>query len=76
MSQRTFSIVKPDAVKKGLAGAILSHTEKAGFRIVAIKKMSLSTKQARRLLLRSCSAAVLYLASGVHVFGADLRDGA
>lgn len=46
MSQRTFSIIKPDAVKKGVAGAILSHIEKAGFKIVAIKKMSLSAKQA------------------------------
>ena len=45
MSQRTFSIIKPDAVKKGVAGAILAHIEKAGFRIVAIKKMSLSAKQ-------------------------------
>lgn len=46
MSQRTFSIIKPDAVKKGFAGAILTHIEKAGFKIVAIKKMSLSAKQA------------------------------
>ena len=46
MSQRTFSIIKPDAVKKGVAGAILAQIEKAGFKIVAIKKMSLSVKQA------------------------------
>ena len=46
MSQRTFSIIKPDAVKKGFAGAILAQFEKAGFKIVAIKKMSLSPKQA------------------------------
>ena len=46
MSQRTFSIIKPDAVKKGVAGAILAQIEKAGFKIVAIKKMSLSAKQA------------------------------
>ena len=46
MSQRTFSIIKPDAVKKGFAGAILAHMEKAGFKIVAIKKMSLSAQQA------------------------------
>ena len=46
MSQRTFSIIKPDAVKKGYAGAILAQVEKAGFKIVAIKKMSLSNQQA------------------------------
>jgi nucleoside-diphosphate kinase len=46
VSQRTFSIIKPDAVKKGDAGAILAEIEKAGFKIVAIKKMSLSKAQA------------------------------
>lgn len=44
--QRTFSILKPDAVRKGHAGAILSKMENAGFRLVAIKKVSLSKKQA------------------------------
>lgn len=47
MSQRTFSIVKPDAVKNGHTGAILAEIEKAGFKIVAIKKMSLSVEQAK-----------------------------
>jgi nucleoside-diphosphate kinase len=47
VSQRTFSIIKPDAVRKGLAGAILAQIEKAGFKIVAIKKLSLSEEQAK-----------------------------
>ena len=46
MSQRTFSIIKPDAVRKGYTGAILAEIEKAGFRIVAIKKLSISKAQA------------------------------
>lgn len=46
MSQRTFSIIKPDAVKKGHAGAILAEIEKAGFRLVAIKKIALNKAQA------------------------------
>jgi nucleoside-diphosphate kinase len=46
LSQRTFSIIKPDAVKKGHAGAILSEIEKAGFRLVAIKKIALTKEQA------------------------------
>ena len=46
MSQRTFSIIKPDAVRKGHTGAILSAIEKAGFKIVAIKRMSISKAQA------------------------------
>ena len=46
MSQRTFSIIKPDAVRKGHTGAILAEIEKAGFKIVAIKRMSISRAQA------------------------------
>lgn len=46
MLQRTFSIIKPDAFRKGYAGAILAEIEKAGFRILAIKKLSISKTQA------------------------------
>lgn len=46
MAQRTFSIVKPDAVRKGSTGAILAEIQKAGFQIVAIKKQSISVLQA------------------------------
>jgi nucleoside-diphosphate kinase len=46
MSQRTFSIIKPDAFRKGHAGAILAEIEKAGFRMVAIRKLSISKTQA------------------------------
>ena len=47
MPQRTFSIVKPDAVRKGSTGAILAEIDKAGFQIVAIKKQSISVEQAK-----------------------------
>ena len=46
MPQRTFSIIKPDAVRKGDAGGILAEIYKAGFQIVAIKKQSISVKEA------------------------------
>ncbi|MHB1698822.1 MAG: nucleoside-diphosphate kinase [Acidobacteriaceae bacterium] len=46
MSQRTFSIIKPDAVRKGHTAAILATIEKAGFKLVAIKKISISRQQA------------------------------
>jgi len=46
VSERTFSIIKPDAVRKGHTGAILAEIEKAGFKIVAIKKASISKAQA------------------------------
>jgi nucleoside-diphosphate kinase len=45
--QRTFSIIKPDAVRKGFSADILSEMDEAGFKIVAIKKMFLSKTQAQ-----------------------------
>ena len=47
MAQRTFSILKPDAVRKGFTGAILAEIQKAGFQIVSIKKQSISKAQAQ-----------------------------
>ncbi len=46
MAQRTFSIIKPDAVRKGYTGAVLAAIEQAGFKILAIKKASISKEQA------------------------------
>ena len=47
MAERTFSIIKPDAVKAGNAGAILSRLEKAGFRIVALRLRALTPAEAQ-----------------------------
>ena len=47
MALRTFSIVKPDAVRKGYTGAILAEIAKAGFQIAAIKKQAISREQAK-----------------------------
>jgi nucleoside-diphosphate kinase len=44
--QKTFSIIKPDAVKLGNAGKILAHLEGAGFRIAALRMLKLSKSQA------------------------------
>ena len=46
MSQRTFAIIKPDAVAAGNAGKILAIIEESGFKIVALKKMHLTQSQA------------------------------
>jgi nucleoside-diphosphate kinase len=46
MSNRTFTMVKPDAMRKGDAGAILDKISKAGFRIVALKQTQLTVKTA------------------------------
>src|SRR6201990_1201532 len=45
--QRTFSIIKPDAFRKGYSAAMLAEIDKAGFKVVAIKKMFLSKPQAQ-----------------------------
>ncbi len=44
--QRTLSIIKPDAVAKGLIGSILQRIEGSGLQIVAMKMLHLSTPQA------------------------------
>jgi nucleoside-diphosphate kinase len=44
--ERTFSIIKPDAVSAGQAGEILSMLEKAGFRILGMRMLKLSREQA------------------------------
>ena len=46
MKERTFSIIKPDAVKARQAGEILSRVEKAGFEVVALRLRRLSRAQA------------------------------
>jgi nucleoside-diphosphate kinase len=44
--ERTFAIVKPDAVAAGQTGEILAMIEKAGFRLVAIKMKRLTQAEA------------------------------
>ena len=46
MVERTFSIIKPNAVKRNLIGKINAMIEDAGLRIVAMKKMHMSKAQA------------------------------
>ncbi|EDO7202394.1 nucleoside-diphosphate kinase [Campylobacter coli] len=44
--EKTLSIIKPDAVKKGVIGKILDRFESDGLRIAAMKKVQLSKEQA------------------------------
>lgn len=46
--ERTFSILKPDATKRNLTGAINAIIEKAGLRIVAQKRVRISREQAEK----------------------------
>lgn len=46
MSNRTFTIIKPDSVRKGNFGKIISRLESEGFRVLGLKKVALAQKQA------------------------------
>jgi nucleoside-diphosphate kinase len=46
VAQRTLSIVKPDGVRKGVIGQVVSRFEKAGIRVVAMQMRQLSRKDA------------------------------
>jgi nucleoside-diphosphate kinase len=46
MTERTFSIIKPDATRRNLTGKIIDRLESAGLRVVASKRVWLSQKQA------------------------------
>ena len=46
MSNRTFTIIKPDSVRKSNTGKILGRIETEGFKILGLKKASLSRTQA------------------------------
>ena len=44
--EKTFSIIKPDAVKKNAIGQILARFEAAGLRVIAARMMHLSAREA------------------------------
>jgi nucleoside-diphosphate kinase len=46
MKERSLSIIKPDAVERNLIGEIFAMIEKAGLRIVGMKRLRLSKKEA------------------------------
>lgn len=45
--KQTFTIIKPDAVKRNLAGAILQKMNEAGFEIKALQLIQMTREQAR-----------------------------
>ncbi len=46
-TERTFSIIKPDATRRNLTGAVNAKLEGAGLRIVAQKRIKMSLEQAQ-----------------------------
>ena len=45
-TERTFSIIKPDATRRNLTGAVTKMLEEAGLRVVASKRIRMSREQA------------------------------
>ena len=51
--ERTLCIVKPDAVEKHKAGAILAHIEEGGFKVVALRMAHLTRPEAEERLAQA-----------------------
>ena len=49
-SNRTLTIIKPDAFGAGKAGKIIAHLEAGGFKVVAARVMRLTTAQAGEVM--------------------------
>lgn len=81
MSNRTFTIIKPDSVRKGNFGKIIGRLEAEGFRVLGLKKVSLSQKQAESFYgvhreRPFFGDLVRYMTSGPVFVAALQRDGA
>ncbi len=46
MSNRTFTMIKPDAMRNGHAGAVLDMIIKGGFKIISLKQIKLTVEKA------------------------------
>ena len=81
MANRTFTIIKPDSVRKGNFGKIISRIEDEGFRVLGIKKVHLSARQAQAFYAVHRErpffpSLVEYMTSGPVYVAALERDGA
>ena len=48
MNNKTFMMIKPDAVERGLTGKILADITDAGFKLIELKMVKLSLNDAKR----------------------------
>ena len=81
MSNRTFTIIKPDSVRKGNSGKIISRLESEGYKILGLKKVALSQKQAEGFYAVHrerpfFASLVKYMTSGPVYVAALQRDNA
>jgi nucleoside-diphosphate kinase len=49
MIERTFSMIKPDAVERGLTGQVIARLEANGLKMVAMKMIKVDNKRAKKL---------------------------
>lgn len=81
MSNRTFTIIKPDSVRKGNSDKILARLKSEGFRVLSSKQLQLSQKQAEGFYAVHrerpfFSSLVRYMTSGPVVVAALERENA
>jgi nucleoside-diphosphate kinase len=81
MSNRTFTIIKPDSVRKNNFGNIFSRIEGQGFRVLGVKKVGLSRRQAEAFYAVHSErpffgSLVEYMTSGPFFVAALERDNA
>ncbi|MGN6186031.1 MAG: nucleoside-diphosphate kinase [Thermoanaerobaculia bacterium] len=81
MSNRTFTIIKPDSVRKNNFGKIIGRIEEQGFKVLGVKKIGLSQKQAEAFYAVHkerpfFGRLVEYMTSGPVFVAALERDGA
>ena len=81
MSNRTFTIIKPDSVRKGNSDKILTRLKAEGFKVVSSKQLQLSQKQAEGFYAVHrerpfFSSLVKYMTSGPVVVAALERNNA
>ena len=72
--QRTLSIIKPDAVKRHLIGAILARFEQQGFKVIAAKMVHFTQEQAEGFYAQPQGKPFFWTISGIHDFCTGIRE--
>ena len=60
MTERTLSIIKPDAVANGIAGKILARIEDSGFKVLGLRMIQLTSAQAEGFYTVHCQRPFFY----------------
>ena len=66
MAEKTLSIIKPDAVQKGVIGKIIDRFESNGLRIAAMKKLQLSKCDAQAFYANPQRPPIFQRSCGVY----------